>query len=94
MSDSVPVRQTHVISFDQELRPWILKTFGLYVGNNECLYHEKDGTEALGLDGQFVLVKDFAGVVKTVDGLRVVRAGILGTLDLLDLLEAPSVIPS
>jgi hypothetical protein len=81
MSD-LQVFPKHTITFDQELRPWILKVFGLYVGNDSIIYHEKTGEQALAINGSTVRVEHFAGVIKTDKGLRIVCDGVMGALDM------------
>ena len=73
-----------VITYDQNIRHYILKVFGLYVGNDGFVYDEDTGEDVLGLDGYKVLITDFAGMVNTENGPRIVRAGLIGAIELLD----------
>lgn len=77
------------ITFDRNVIGFIFGAFHLYTDEGGFV-REAGGRRLLALDGEPVLSKDFAGLIKTDNGNRAVRAGLPGTIDLMDQLEHPT----
>jgi hypothetical protein len=70
------------ITFDDDMAEFVLHCVGLCVcGGFVCDLYDHP---VMALDGKPVRIKEFAGVVKTDDGKRLVRKGLFGALDLLN----------
>ena len=71
------------ITFDPSCKLFVLKAFE-YTFNRDGFVVDTANAVVPAIDGKPVLIEDFAGVVKTDQGVRLVRAGICGIIDLLD----------
>ncbi len=69
------------ITFDENMVDYIFKAFSFNTGKDG---HVRDGRgfKLKALDGEFITKDEFAGILKTDDGIRAVRKGFIGALDL------------
>lgn len=77
--------QLRAITFDEGAMDFIFKAFNFYTGP-DGLIRTAHGYKLKALDGQFITKDEFAGVMKTSDGMRAVRKGFLGAIDAYDAL--------
>lgn len=73
------------ITFDKNVVDFIFQAFHLYTGPDEHI-RTAHGYKLKALDGKFITKDEFAGIMKTSEGLRAVRKGFLGALDAHDAL--------
>lgn len=77
------------ITFDENVAGFIFKAFSLYTGPDGFL-RDGRGFHLKALDGKSITKDEFAGLIKTDQGMKAVRKGICGIIDLLDHQEKSS----
>lgn len=71
------------ITFDANIVDYIFKAFNLCTGP-EGFIRDARGFHLKALDGKSITKDEFAGLIKTDEGMKAVRKGICGIVDLLD----------
>lgn len=71
------------ITFDANCVNFIFQAFFLYTGPDGFI-RDGRGFHLKALDGKSITKDEFAGIIKTDQGMRAVRKGICGIIDLLD----------
>jgi len=78
------VQFTRLITFDTNVKPWILKTFGYRVGPNKFIY--EGNKKALASDGKPIRLAEFAGFTRGKRKGEVIlhRSDITGIMEIAD----------
>lgn len=74
------------ITFDENVKDFIFNAFSLSIGP-DGLVRDGRGFNLKALDGGFITKDEFAGILKTDDGIRAVRKGLMGAIDCYDHME-------
>lgn len=70
------------ITFDKGATDFIFQAFYLFTGPDGFI-RDARGFHLKALDGKSITKDEFAGIVKTDEGMKAVRKGFMGALDLL-----------
>jgi len=79
----------NTITFDSDVADMILKMFCLQLDQKNRIC-DQDFRPAPSLDGKPVKKKEFAGIINTKDGMRIVRNDICSLIQLSDYIENKS----